>query len=824
LFPALLTLPTIFLCEINIIGSCRGARIAPPAQLGFGHDSQARHEASGFCYLLLTRVYAPTSPPSSLPALLFDPEARVTMTEATITPGPCEIKTATKIRNLDDELVVTPEKFASIPDERSELCSDCATIDFDQIMQLDEVTSDEGEPIRELGNANDLDSSSCPLCWFWGRNGPCVEEEQSPTDLIKDGRPGRNSRYLRAFNFNKTFIGLSPEVLKKVDRQASLLGVVRKPPSIHHLLKEGNYKRFSELVWPVFLALEETGYICLSNIKRPLRTMSTRLINSEHADLDVVRRWLNHCRDNHGAVCGRTTTSPSALKVIDCVTRKIIEAPDECKYVALSYIWGQPPLQPPTSGVQTLGEDLPQLPKTIEDSIGVTKELGLRYLWIDKYCIDQSDKEEKHRHIHQMDLIYAGAEVTIIAAAGENPDHGLCGFNGTPRNLQMSLRLGDYLLTETLPHPGKSVEWSEWSTRAWTYQEAVLSRRRLVFTSDQVLWECDSMSCAESAKVPLDLLHTVVREKDISLAGTCFPFKHPGTDPGNMWSFIGQYFQKNMSYREDKLSAMQGIFKCFEKANLPARNLSGVPIFDPRIFELDLSASDLFLYNLQHGIRHNKERMPEYPSWSWAGWHGGWISQFDVGLQHLDLPERELPGLEFPALWIESVTGGFEAFPENVGSPEEWASINMDAKFLEIEAWTVPCSIVYSDPGPPEHSERENESEGIYVRLPANGTEYGYSQISLSSREDRRQVKSGTFSKPCLGLVIPMKFKKSRLIQLIIMVVGQNGDFWERMGHFKFRFLKPSYGAEIRGEFVHGNDTKTWLRTVPKTKRRIRLG
>jgi hypothetical protein len=386
------------------------------------------------------------------------------------------------------------------------------------------------------------------------------------------------------------------------------------------------------------------------------------------------------------------------------------------------------------------------------------------------------------------------------------------------------LRLGDYLLTETLPDPERSVEGSEWATRAWTYQEAVLSRRRLVFTSDQILWECDSMSCSESAKVPLDLLHTLVREKNILLAGTCFPFKHPGTDPKGIWSFIGRYYTKNMSYREDKLSAMQGILKCFEKADPPVRNLSGIPIFDPSMFELDISGSELFLYNLLWDIRENEERIPEYPSWSWAGWHGGWISQFGIGMQHLDLPGQDLPELKIPVLWIESVTGSFEVFPKNVGLPEEWSLINMNAKFLEIEAWTVPCSITYSDPEPLEDIKKHHEPEGTYVRLPANETEYGYSYMSLSSGEDKRLVISGAFSKPCLGLVIPMRFKKSTRIELIIMVVGQNGNFWERVGHFRFKYLYRSYGAEKGENFGNRKYTECWLRTVPKTKRRIRLG
>jgi hypothetical protein len=739
------------------------------------------------------------------------------MTEATAIRQGCEIDTVTKSRNLDDELVVTPEVFASIPDESSDLCPNCAMIDFNQLMQLD-VTSAEGEPVQTLGNVNDLDSSSCPLCRFWGRNGPPPEEEQPPTESAKNGRPERNSRYLRVFDFNETYVKLSPDVLEKVGGQSTLLGVVRKPSSLQYLLDEGDYKTFYEMAGPVWFTLEAYGYICLTNIKHPLPTMSTRLVDRDHADLDIVRQWLRHCRDNHGAVCGRRITGASNLKVIDCVTRKVIEAPDECKYVALSYVWGQPALPPSASGVQTPGEYLPQLPKTIEDSVSVTKELGLRYLWIDKYCIDQSNIEEKHQQIHQMDLIYAGAELTIVAAAGDDPNHGLPGFNGTPRNLQKSLRLGDYVLTETPPHPERSVERSKWATRAWTYQEAVLSRRRLVFTSDQILWECDEMSCAESTKVPLEFLHTVVLEENILLPGTCFPFKRPGTDPDGIWSFIGRYYGKEMSCQEDKLSAMQGIFKCFEKADSPVRNLSGIPVFDPNKYGLDISGSTLFLYHLLWEMRENEERMAEYPSWSWAGWHGGHVYQIGVGIQHFGQPELDLPSLR-----IESIAGGFEAFPENVTSPAEWSSINTNAKFLEIEGWTVPCSLVYSDPEPQEHLDRHNRSEGTYVRLPANGIEYGYSHILLSSPDDQRQVIAGTFSKPCLGLIIPMRFKESSRKEIRIMVIGQTGDFWERVGHFQFEYLSRSC-SDRSENFRDGKYPEKWFHSVPKTKRRIRLG
>lgn len=72
------------------------------------------------------------------------------------------------------------------------------------------------------------------------------------------------------------------------------------------------------------------------------------------------------------------------------------------------------------------------LPLTIEDALIVVKELRLRYLWIDRYCIPQGGKE-KHDQVQNMDQIYRDAEVTIIALAGNNPSFGLPGVGKTSR-------------------------------------------------------------------------------------------------------------------------------------------------------------------------------------------------------------------------------------------------------------------------------------------------------------------------------------------------------------------------------------------------------
>lgn len=100
------------------------------------------------------------------------------------------------------------------------------------------------------------------------------------------------------------------------------------------------------------------------------------------ADFGLVRSWLDECNRMHGESCRlRNRTYVRNLKVIDCSKRTIISVPPDCPYVALSYVWGPPSAQPSLKGL-----DLPSLlPQTIEDSINVTRELGFKHIWIDRY-------------------------------------------------------------------------------------------------------------------------------------------------------------------------------------------------------------------------------------------------------------------------------------------------------------------------------------------------------------------------------------------------------------------------------------------------------
>ncbi len=82
-----------------------------------------------------------------------------------------------------------------------------------------------------------------------------------------------------------------------------------------------------------------------------------------------------------------------------------------------------------------LGDVMP-MPRTVAHVVGLTRLLGERYLWVDRFCIVQDDGPDKQAQLDAMADIYAGALATIVAAAANDADKGLRGIRDlTPRTI-----------------------------------------------------------------------------------------------------------------------------------------------------------------------------------------------------------------------------------------------------------------------------------------------------------------------------------------------------------------------------------------------------
>lgn len=232
-----------------------------------------------------------------------------------------------------------------------------------------------------------------------------------------------------------------------------------------------------------------------------------------------------------------------------------------------------------------------------------------------------------------MDLIYQNAELTIIAAIGDDPEYGLPGVRTRKREnrvLTTCAMIGKHFLISADGRPvSAAIAKGKWKTRGWTYQEAILSRRRLVFTEEQMYFECYGMSCCESLNFPLEELHKTDMQgfKSEFFSGNLvgmFP-KGVGATSIEIVRRIEEYSKLNLSKPSDILKGMLGIFGAFHRG-LGIQSFLGIPILPSNIERANKSMKGWspivgFILGLFWNIHERSKRRDGFPSWSWIGWH-----------------------------------------------------------------------------------------------------------------------------------------------------------------------------------------------------------
>ena len=168
-------------------------------------------------------------------------------------------------------------------------------------------------------------------------------------------------------------------------------------------------------------------------------------------------------------------------------------------YVALSHCWGTARhLVTERNSIEShkKGISLQDLPKTFQDAVILTKEIGLRYVWIDSLCIIQDDIKDWINEAAKMADVYQNAYCTIAATGSQGDQEGI--FIQRSKQDVCPLRYSganNYIAATYIEDDVaamKELHTSPLSTRAWTLQERLLSRRTLHFTRSRVIWECCS--------------------------------------------------------------------------------------------------------------------------------------------------------------------------------------------------------------------------------------------------------------------------------------------------------------------------------------------
>lgn len=198
-----------------------------------------------------------------------------------------------------------------------------------------------------------------------------------------------------------------------------------------------------------------------------------RTVRARQPDYERVMQALTVCHEKHDR-CRLPPWPGMYLRVIHCKRRHLCDCRPQ-RYACLSYVWGPRSVEE----IENANDALPdELPRSIEDAISVCNKLGIDYLWVDRYCIDP---ENKHDIIRQMDQIYGGGEITIIATVGDDPDVGLPGVGQTGRMQQCQLNVNGHVFVDVgLPVQGinnhspryqyvEEIQGSKWNSRGWTY-------------------------------------------------------------------------------------------------------------------------------------------------------------------------------------------------------------------------------------------------------------------------------------------------------------------------------------------------------------------
>jgi len=309
------------------------------------------------------------------------------------------------------------------------------------------------------------------------------------------------------------------------------------------------------------------------------------------------------------------------------------------RYIALSHRWGEGRLGDFCTyrcniDTRCASMALKELPKTFQDAITVTRELGIQFLWIDSICIVQThngcdkcrDGSDWGIECQKMDIYFSSAYCTIAATSASDSTESFLKSRSERMWVKISSTLEDPLyVSDVFDDFHRDVEEAELNKRGWVLQERALSRRIIHFTSTQAYWECgDGVRC--------ETLSKIIRNSKSNFLG----------DPQFPRSILS-HFERN------RVRLFQHLFELYSECRL-----SNVTDRSVAISGLEKRLARTFDSEVQHGIfrqylhrsllwqragEKRMERIPypndrKVPSWSWMAYNGE--------IRYMDVPFQEI--------------------------------------------------------------------------------------------------------------------------------------------------------------------------------------
>lgn len=243
-------------------------------------------------------------------------------------------------------------------------------------------------------------------------------------------------------------------------------------------------------------------------IGRPIKA------ESDHASrFELLRAWLRQCNDEH--VCNKRNnynqTFPTRVLYVGSSDTTISETERvnlveaagrrSNEYVALSHCWGsytdeikETYCTSRTNIVKRkAGFLISELPRTFQDAITVTRAMNIPYLWIDSLCIIQYGHNGKDwaRESTKMEHVFSQAYCPIAATTAIDSFAGFLDWHPDSECLHVKDVSGQqFYISNDIDDFDHDVGNALLNSRAWVMQEAVLSRRTIHFSRNQIYWEC----------------------------------------------------------------------------------------------------------------------------------------------------------------------------------------------------------------------------------------------------------------------------------------------------------------------------------------------
>jgi hypothetical protein len=262
-----------------------------------------------------------------------------------------------------------------------------------------------------------------------------------------------------------------------------------------------------------------------------------------------------------------------------------------------------------------------------------------------------------------MSTIYREAQLTIIDAAGQDPTHGLPGVEPYQRSSNHGYyeAVGSIYLSAL---PGsildgvahfKDIRDAVWASRAWTFQEAIFSRRRLVFTESQVIYSCDTSTRCEWGR-ELTIAHRYLG--GLQWCRVRKPVRE-GLPILKACEIMQEYCERKLTHDSDALNAIASTLNFIQKSD--EYHIWGVPF---RVYEtssderqqaisipsdsaalLDLYDVQMVQIQLEWYHLQPQHRRQGFPSWSPLGWSPGEINLRNTyqGYVFIDTPRGKEP-------------------------------------------------------------------------------------------------------------------------------------------------------------------------------------